>query len=122
MSNHYFNLTNLKPDYETQLFYFFNRFYSKRTTENTTYTRLLFTSNVSYNKKHSYQKSVFNFELGEMHTDHTQLANYMKEVAKVSHGIAIETTGYVRKSPLQLQRFQVKLGISRKLTSNTSLI
>jgi hypothetical protein len=36
---------------------------------------------------------VFNFELGEMHTDHTQLANYMKEVAKVSDRIAIETTG-----------------------------
>jgi hypothetical protein len=37
-------------------------------------------------------KSVFNFELGEMHTDHTQLAYYMKEV-KVSDRIAIETTG-----------------------------
>jgi hypothetical protein len=46
---------------------------------------------------------VFNFELGEMHTDRTQLAYYMKEVAKVSDRIAIETTGYTFENrPLQL--------------------
>jgi hypothetical protein len=40
--------------------------------------------------KHSYSKNVFNFELGEMHTDHTQLANYMKEVAKVSDKLRLK--------------------------------
>jgi hypothetical protein len=59
--------------------------------------------NVSYNKNIPTPKSVFNFELGEMHTDHTQLAYYMKEVAKVSDRIAIETTGYTFENrPLQL--------------------
>jgi heterodisulfide reductase subunit B len=29
-----------------------------------------------------------------MHTDHTQLAYYMEEVAKASDRIEIETTGY----------------------------
>jgi hypothetical protein len=38
-----------------------------------------------------------------MHTDHTQLAYYMKEVAKASDRIAIETTGYTFENrPLQL--------------------
>jgi hypothetical protein len=39
-------------------------------------------------------KVCFNFELGEMHTDHTQLTLH-EEVAKVSDKGAIETTGYV---------------------------
>ncbi|MDG2430916.1 M14 family zinc carboxypeptidase, partial [Flavobacterium sp.] len=59
--------------------------------------------NVTYNKNIPTPKSIFNFELGEMHTDHTQLAYYMKEVAKVSDRIAIETTGYTFENrPLQL--------------------
>jgi hypothetical protein len=80
--------------------------------------------NVSYNKNIPTQKSVFNFELGEMHTDHTQLANYMKEVAKVSDRIAIETLVHVRKSPFTtVNDFSPKTWhVSRKLTSNTSLI
>jgi hypothetical protein len=59
--------------------------------------------NVTYNKSIPTPKSVFNFELGEMHTDHTQLAYYMKEVAKASDRILIETTGYTFENrPLQL--------------------
>ncbi|MFE3869414.1 M14 family zinc carboxypeptidase [Flavobacterium sp. LS2P90] len=59
--------------------------------------------NVTYNKNIPTPKSFFNFELGEMHTDHTQLANYMMEVAKVSDRILIETTGYTFENrPLQL--------------------
>jgi hypothetical protein len=38
-----------------------------------------------------------------MHTDHTQVANYMREVAKASDRIKIETTGYTFENrPLQL--------------------
>jgi hypothetical protein len=38
-----------------------------------------------------------------MHTDHTQLAYYMEEVAKASDRIEIETTGYTFENrPLQL--------------------
>jgi hypothetical protein len=59
--------------------------------------------NVTYNKNIPTPKSIFNFELGEMHTDHTQLAYYMGEVAKASDRIAIETTGYTFENrPLQL--------------------
>lgn len=59
--------------------------------------------NVTYNKNIPTPKSIFNFELGEMHTDHTQLAYYMAAVAKVSDRIAIETTGYTFENrPLQL--------------------
>jgi hypothetical protein len=46
-----------------------------------------------YNKSIPTPKSILNFELGEMHADHTQVALYMKEVAKASNRILIETTG-----------------------------
>ena len=59
--------------------------------------------NGSYNTKIPTPKSILNFELGEMHTDHTQVANYMIEVAKASDRILIETTGYTFENrPLQL--------------------
>ena len=59
--------------------------------------------NGSYNTKIPTPKSILNFELGEMHTDHTQVVNYMKEVAKASDRIQIETTGYTFENrPLQL--------------------
>ena len=59
--------------------------------------------NVTYNKSIPTPKSVLNFELGEMHTDHTQVALYMKEVAKASNRILIETTGATFENrPLQL--------------------
>lgn len=59
--------------------------------------------NITYNKNIPTPKSVFNFELGEMHTDHTQVALYMNEVAKASDRISIETTGYTFENrPLQL--------------------
>ena len=59
--------------------------------------------NVTYNKNIPTPKSFFNFELGEMHTDHTQLSFYMKEVAKLSNRITIETTGFTYENrPLQL--------------------
>ena len=59
--------------------------------------------NGSYNTKIPTPKSILNFELGEMHTDHTQVANYMREVAKASDRILIETTGYTFENrPLQL--------------------
>jgi hypothetical protein len=59
--------------------------------------------NVTYNKNIPTPKSIFHFELGEMHTDHTQLSYYMKEVAQASDRIAIETTGYTFENrPLQL--------------------
>ena len=59
--------------------------------------------NGNYNTKIPTPKSVLNFELGEMHTDHTQVANYMREVAKASDRIKIETTGYTFENrPLQL--------------------
>ena len=58
---------------------------------------------VTYDKSIPTPKSFFNFELGEMHTDHTQLSFYMKEVAKLSDRIAIETTGFTYENrPLQL--------------------
>lgn len=59
--------------------------------------------NGTYNTKIPTPKSILNFELGEMHTDHTQVANYMREVAKASDRIKIETTGYTFENrPLQL--------------------
>lgn len=59
--------------------------------------------NGAYNTKIPTPKSILNFELGEMHTDHTQVANYMREVAKASDRIKIETTGYTFENrPLQL--------------------
>ena len=59
--------------------------------------------NTTYNKDIPTPKSVFHFELGEMHTDHTQVANYMNVVAKASDRISIETTGYTYENrPLQL--------------------
>lgn len=59
--------------------------------------------NTTYNKNIPTPKSILNFELGEMHTDHTQVVNYMKEVAKASDRIKIETTGYTYENrPLQL--------------------
>ena len=59
--------------------------------------------NSSYNKNIPTPKSIFHFELGEMHTDHTQVALYMNEVAKASDRISIETTGYTYENkPLQL--------------------
>lgn len=59
--------------------------------------------NGAYNTKIPTPKSILNFELGEMHTDHTQVANYMREVAKASDRFKIETTGYTFENrPLQL--------------------
>lgn len=59
--------------------------------------------NDTYNKNIPTPKSIFHFELGEMHTDHTQVAHYMNEVAKASNRIFIETTGYTYENkPLQL--------------------
>ena len=57
----------------------------------------------TYNAEIPTPKSILNFELGEMHTDHTQVVNYMREVAKASDRIQIETTGYTFENrPLQL--------------------
>lgn len=59
--------------------------------------------NITYSKNIPTPKSVFHFELGEMHTDHTQVAQYMNEVAKVSNRVSIETIGYTfENKPLQL--------------------
>ena len=59
--------------------------------------------NSTYNKNIPTPKSIFHFELGEMHTDHTQVANYMNTVADASDRISIETTGYTYENrPLQL--------------------
>ena len=59
--------------------------------------------NSNYNKNIPTPKSIFHFELGEMHTDHTQVALYMNEVAKASDRMTIETTGYTYENrPLQL--------------------
>lgn len=59
--------------------------------------------NTNYNKNIPTPKSILNFELGEMHADYTQVALYMKEVAKASDRILIETTGYTYENrPLQL--------------------
>lgn len=59
--------------------------------------------NETYNKSIPTPKSIFHFELGEMHTDHTQVVHYMNEVAKASNRISIETTGYTYENkPLQL--------------------
>lgn len=43
--------------------------------------------NTSYNKNIPTPKSIFHFELGEMHTDHSQVAQYMNVVAKASDRI-----------------------------------
>jgi hypothetical protein len=44
-----------------------------------------------------------------MHADHTQVALYMKEVAKASNRILIETTGLLlRIDPCNYSLFQVK--------------
>lgn len=59
--------------------------------------------NTTYNKKIPTPKSILNFELGEMHTDYTQVVNYMTEVANASDRIQIETTGYTYENrPLKL--------------------
>jgi hypothetical protein len=59
--------------------------------------------NTTYSKNIPTPKSIFHFELGEMHTDHTQVANYMNIVANASERISIETTGYTYENrPLQL--------------------
>lgn len=59
--------------------------------------------NITYSKNIPTPKSIFHFELGEMHTDHTQVAQYMNEVAKASNRISIETIGYTFENrPLQL--------------------
>ena len=59
--------------------------------------------NTIYNKNIPTPKSIFHFELGEMHTDHTQVANYMNIIANASDRISIETTGYTYENrPLQL--------------------
>ena len=59
--------------------------------------------NVTYNKNIPTPKSVLNYELGEMHTDYTQVVNYITEVAKASDRIQIETTGYTYENrPLKL--------------------
>ena len=60
-------------------------------------------ANSTYNKNIPTPKSIFHFELGEMHTDHTQVVQYMNAVAKASDRISIETTGYTYENkPLQL--------------------
>ena len=59
--------------------------------------------NVTYNKNIPTPKSIFNFELGEMHTDYTQVVNYMTQVANASDRVQIETTGYTFENrPLKL--------------------
>ncbi|UFH34024.1 M14 family zinc carboxypeptidase [Flavobacterium acetivorans] len=59
--------------------------------------------NITYSKNIPTPKSIFHFELGEMHTDHTQVAQYMNEVAKASNRVSIETIGYTfENKPLQL--------------------
>lgn len=59
--------------------------------------------NITYSKNIPTPKSIFHFELGEMHTDHTQVAQYMNEVAKASNRVSIETIGFTfENKPLQL--------------------
>ncbi|RTZ04646.1 zinc carboxypeptidase [Flavobacterium bomense] len=59
--------------------------------------------NETYNDKIPTPKSVFNFELGEMHTDHNQVVRFMEAIAKASDRVQIETTGYTYENrPLQL--------------------
>lgn len=59
--------------------------------------------NITYSKNIPTPKSIFHFELGEMHTDHTQVTQYMNEVAKASNRVSIETIGYTfENKPLQL--------------------
>ncbi|RTY81079.1 zinc carboxypeptidase [Flavobacterium sp. ZB4P23] len=59
--------------------------------------------NETYNDKIPTPKSVFNFELGEMHTDHNQVVHFMEAIAKASDRVQIETTGYTYENrPLQL--------------------
>ena len=59
--------------------------------------------NITYSKNIPTPKSIFHFELGEMHTYHTQVAQYMNEVAKASNRVSIETIGFTfENKPLQL--------------------
>lgn len=59
--------------------------------------------NSTYNEKIPTPKSIFNFELGEMHTDHNQVVHFMNAIAKASDRVQIETTGYTYENrPLQL--------------------
>jgi hypothetical protein len=74
---------------------------------NNNHIRLLFTpKNGTYNKSIPTPKSILNFELGEMHADHTQVALYMKE-AKASNRILIETT-YFENRPCNYYYFKSK--------------
>lgn len=59
--------------------------------------------NSTYKKNIPTPKSIFNFELGEMHTDYTQVVNYMTQVANASDRVQIETTGFTFENrPLKL--------------------
>ncbi|WP_317128669.1 M14 family zinc carboxypeptidase [Flavobacterium sp. GT3P67] len=59
--------------------------------------------NSTYNEKIPTPKSIFNFELGEMHTDHNQVVHFMNAIAEASDRVQIETTGYTYENrPLQL--------------------
>jgi hypothetical protein len=49
--------------------------------------------NSTYKKVSQPLKAFSILNSGEMHADHTQVALYMKEVAKASNRILIETTG-----------------------------
>jgi hypothetical protein len=72
-------------------------------------TRLLFTSKCNLQQNIPTPKVCFNFELGEMHTDHTQLT--LHESNKASDRIAIETTGYTFENrPYNDHMKSLKLG------------
>ena len=59
--------------------------------------------NETYNTNIPTPKSIFNFELGEMHTDHNQVIRFMEAIAKTSNRVHLETTGYTYENrPLQL--------------------
>jgi hypothetical protein len=86
-----------------QFLSFFLLFCGLINAQNKTTLAYYLPENTTYNKNIPTPKSIFHFELGEMHTDHTQVANYMNEVAKASDRISIEITGYTYENrPLQL--------------------
>lgn len=59
--------------------------------------------NDAYNENIPTPKSIFNFELGEMHTDHNQVIYFMEAIAKASDRVQIATTGHTYENrPLQL--------------------
>ncbi|MGO4905275.1 M14 family zinc carboxypeptidase [Flavobacterium sp. W20_MBD1_R3] len=59
--------------------------------------------NETYNTSIPTPKSIFNFELGEMHSDHNQVIRFMEAIAKTSDRVHLETTGYTYENrPLQL--------------------